>query len=133
MARRPHLSGDAASAAADAVLALLDGGFLRIYDGKKPANPDTPVGDQPLLAQLAFGSPAFSASSDGVATATAITGEQDAVAGTAKWFRTVATDETVVFDGWVGTSNADLVLDAVEVQRHAPVDVTALTYSQAKT
>jgi hypothetical protein len=52
------LSTVSRNAAADAVLARLDGGMLRIYTGPQPASPQAPaVGT--LLVELPFAAPAF--------------------------------------------------------------------------
>src|SRR4051812_32376973 len=110
MAHSPSLANVAANAAADAVTALLATGYLRIYSGTQPTNADTAIGAQVLLAELRFGATAFAASVAGVATANAITSDAAADAtGTAAWFRALKSDgTTVVFDGSVGTSGADL-------------------------
>lgn len=132
MANNPVLSSQARNAAADAICALLNSGKLRIYDGAQPANPNTAISTQTLLAELTFGATAFGAASAGVATANAITGDTSADAtGTATWFRTLKSDGTTpVFDGSVGTSNADLILGSVAIQAGAAVNVTSATYTE---
>jgi len=135
MALTPKLSNAAASAAADAVTALLANGYLRIYDGTQPATADTAISTQVLLAELRFGATAFAAASNGVASANAITADSSADAtGTATWFRALKSDGTsVVFDGSVGTSGANLNLNSVAISAGAAVSVSALTYTQSKT
>lgn len=131
----PSLSNAAASAAADTVLALLDGGYLRIYSGVQPATADTALAAQVLLAELLFGSPAFGAAVAGVATANAITADAAANAtGTATWFRALQSNgTTVVFDGSVGTSAAaNLALNSVAIALGAAVSVSSFTYTQQK-
>jgi len=130
-----NISNAAASAAADAVTALVNTGYLRIYDGTQPANANTAVSTQVLLAELRFGSTAFGAASNGVATANAITGDTAADAtGTASWFRALKSDGTsAVFDGSVGTSGANLNLNTTSIVANAAVNVTSLTYTQSKT
>src|SRR3990167_5565593 len=82
------LSDMASNAAADAVTRLLDGGTLRIYDGRRPATADTAITGQTLLAELIFSRPAFEAAVDGIAKARAITPDQSANGGgEATWFR----------------------------------------------
>ena len=54
MANNLKLSNAAVNAEADALSVLLDNGYLRIYDGTQPANADTPISTQTLLAE--FGS-----------------------------------------------------------------------------
>ena len=133
MALNPKISNASANAAADAVCALLNGGKLQIYDGSQPATADEAVDAQVKLAELTFGSPAFGAAADGVATAEAITADSDADAtGTAAWFRCVTSGAAKTFDGSVGTSGCNLNMNSVEIQIHAEVSVTSLTYTQPK-
>ena len=139
MALNPQITNAAASAAADAVVDLIDAGgagVLRIYDGAQPATADTAIGAQVLLAALPFGATAFGAASNGVATANAITDDSSADAtGTAAWFRVLANGGTgaTIFDGTVGASGADLNLNTVSIVSGAAVSVTSLTYTQSKT
>jgi len=132
MALNSQLSTTAVNAAADAVVDLLDGGYLRIYNGTQPPDANTAVSDQTLLAELRFGTPAFGDASGGEAEANAITAEDSALDdGTATWFRALQSDgSTIVFDGSVDTANANLILDNVEILTGMAVDVTALTYTQ---
>jgi hypothetical protein len=134
MALNPKRANAAVNAAADAVTALLNSGKLRIYDGTQPATADTAVSTQALLAELTFNATAFGAASAGVATANSITADTSANAsGTASWFRAVKSDgTTTVFDGSVGTSSADLVLNSVAISSGAQVSVTSFTYTENK-
>lgn len=138
MANNPQITNAAASAAADAVVDRIDlgsgAGKVRIYDGSQPATADTAVSSQVLLAELTMSDPAFGAASNGVATASAISDDTSANAtGTASWFRVVDSDNNAVFDGTVGTSSADLILNTVSIVAGATVSITALTYTQSKT
>jgi hypothetical protein len=135
MANNPQLTNAAASAAADAVVDLLNTGYLRVYDGTQPATADTAITSQVLLAELVLNATAFGSASNGVATANAITSDPSANAtGTATWFRVLQSDgTTVMFDGEVGTSGSDLNLNTVSIQSSAEVSVTSLTYTQSKT
>lgn len=110
---------------------LANSGLLRIYSGSQPASPETAIGAQTLLAELELNATAFGAAANGVITANAITDDDDADAsGTAAWYRLVKSDGvTVLWDGSVGTSNADLVLNSVAIQQHARVSVTSFTYT----
>jgi hypothetical protein len=129
MALNPKFSNAAVNAAVDAMAALLNTGYLRIYDGTQATDANTAVGAQVLLAELRFGATAFGGAVAGVATANAITADSDANAtGTATWFRCLKSDgTTVVFDGSVGTATANLVLNSVAIQIHAAVSVSSLT------
>ena len=134
MALNPKLTSLAATAEANAVAALLNDGWLRLYSGSQPSTADEAVTSQVILAELRFGNPAFGSASDGVAAANAITGDSSANAtGTATWFRCFQPDGTTpVFDGSVGTSNSNLVLNSVEISAGAQVDVTSFTFAAQK-
>ncbi len=138
MALNPQLTNAAASAAANAVTALIDvggAGFLRVYDGSQPATADTAIGAQVLLASLRFSATSFGSASNGVSTAAAITSDSSADAtGTAAWFRIFAGNGTTgVLDGTVGTSGCDINFNTVSFVIGAAISVSALTYTQAKT
>jgi hypothetical protein len=132
MAQDLRQSEETVNAKADAVAALLDDGYLRLYDGARPATPDDGVTTQNLLAELRFGNPAFGAAVLGTITATAIT--QDAAAnatGTATWYRALKADGTSpVQDGSVGTSDANIVMNSVDIQVNAIVAVSSLTHTE---
>lgn len=135
MALNPKRTSGAANAAVDAMAALLNAGKLRIYAGAQPADADTALSGQTLLAELTFANPAFGAGVAGVATANAITGDATADAtGTAAFFRALKSDGvTVVYDGSVGAGGSfDLVLNTVAIQAGAQVNVTALTLTESK-
>lgn len=134
MATNPKLSNAGANAAADAVVDLADNGYIRIYDGTQPTDADTAIGAQVLLAELRWNATAFGAAVAGIATANAITADSSANAtGTATWFRALKSDgTTVLFDGSVGTSSADLIMTTTSIVSGAEVSVTAFTYAQSK-
>jgi hypothetical protein len=129
MSLNPIFASDAVNAAATAISALLDAGYLRIYSGTQPDSPETEIDDQVLLAELTLGSPAFGDPVDGLLTAEAITAEDSNLAdGTATWARLVASDgTTAVADGSVGLSDANVVLDDVDIVTGGTVTVSALT------
>ena len=134
MALNPKRSNAAVNAAADALTTLLNNGYLRIYDGTQPATADTAVSSQTLLAELRFNATAFGAASAGVATANAFTSDASANnTGTASWFRALKSDgTTVVFDGSVGTTSADLVVNSTGISTGAEVSVSSFTYTENK-
>lgn len=134
MALTQNISNAAASAAADAVCALCNNGFVDLFDGAQPANVGTAIGSQVKLASLPLAATAFGAAVNGVATANAITSDADADAtGTAAWMRAYQADHvTAVWDGSVGTSGCNLNLGTVSIVQHGTVSVSALTYTQAK-
>lgn len=135
MASDPRITNAVASAMCDALVDLLDSGYLRIYDGTIPTNADTAVGAQTLLAELRFNATAFGSASNGVATANALTADSSANAtGTASWFRALKSDgTTVVMDGTVGTSGEDLNLNTTSIVSGAAVSVSSMTVTMPKT
>jgi hypothetical protein len=116
---------------ADGLSDLLDNGYLRIYDGSQPANADTAISTQVLLAELRFNATAAPAASNGVLTFNSITAEDSALAnGTAAWYRCLKSDgTTVVMDGTVGTSGANLNLSSVAITIGSSVAVTSFTHT----
>ncbi len=109
---------------------LANSGKLRIYSGTQPATPETSTAET-LLAELTMNATAFGSASAGVITAASITDDSDADAtGTAAWYRLLKSDgTTVLWDGSVGTSSADLIMNSVAIQIHARVSVTSFTYT----
>ncbi|MBK7086929.1 MAG: hypothetical protein IPH53_20685 [Flavobacteriales bacterium] len=115
------LSSLAADAAADAVTARVDGGYLRVY------------GDVALVVELRFANPAFNPATGGVARANPIVAGY-ARGGIARTFRAVAADgATVVFEGTVNSREpADMVLGDTNIQPNAHVSVDVFTYTHPK-
>jgi len=135
MAKNPKFSNVGVSAKADAMLALLNNGYLRIYDGAQPTDADSGVGGAVLLAELRFNATAFGVAVAGVALANAITPDASADAtGTATWFRCLKSDgTTVIHDGSVGAGGTfDLVLNSTSIQVGAEVTITTFTYTENK-
>lgn len=136
MALAPSITTAAQNAAADAVTALVNvggTGSLRLYSGTAPADANTALSGNTLLANLAMSATAFGSASSGVATANTITADSSADnTGTATFFRVLAGNgTTVVIQGSVGTSSADLVLVTTSIVATQPVSVSSLTYTQA--
>ncbi len=133
MALNPKTSGARRSAMVDNMTANLNSGFFRLYDGTQAVDADTSIGAQVLLAELTFNSTAFGSASAGSASANAITADSSANAtGTATWYRLVKSDgTTVVMDGSVGTSGANLNLNSVAIQSGAQVSISAFSVTMA--
>ena len=117
----------------DEITAIIDAGAgagrIRIYDGSRPANADTAVGAQTLLAELTFSATSFPAASGtpGSMTANAITDDSAADAtGTATWFRVVDDSTGVAMDGDVGTSGSDLNLNSVAIAIGIRVSISSM-------
>lgn len=127
-------SNETVNAGADAKLALLNNGYLRIYDGTRPTDANTAVVAQNLLVELRWNATAFAASSAGVAAANAISNALIAISGIATWFRALKSDGTTpVFDGEIGTSGSDLNLaNVVLVADGSYQAITGFTYTEPK-
>lgn len=134
------ITNNSAKAACDAVVDRLDLGStnpsarLRIYSGTAPADADTALSGNTLLAELAMSNPAFGAAADlnpgARATASAITDDTSADAtGTATFFRLVDRDGNVVFQGDITATGGGgtLTLNTVSIVAAALVKVTSLT------
>lgn len=134
MSNNPQLSNVAANAAADAIAALYNGGFIDFYDGTQPANAQTSVTTQVKLASCTFSNPSSVAAVAGVATANAITSAFALASGTASWARVYKSDHvTVVDDFSVGTTGCDLNMNTVTFVAGGIVSVTVFTFTQKKT
>ena len=131
MANNLKISTTAVNAQADTLSDLLDNGYLRIYDGTQPANANTAITTQVLLAELRFNATAAPAASGGVLTMNSITQDSSANnTGTATWFRALKSDgSTAVFDGSAGTASCDLNLGSTSITSGASVAVTSMTYT----
>src|SRR4051812_28323998 len=104
------------NARADAITtATGNAALLRIYDGTPPASANAALSGNTKLAELTAASPFAPAASGGVLTASAILQDTSADAtGTASFFRLYKSDgTTVIKQGTVGTSGADLNLNTV--------------------
>ena len=137
MATNTRVSAAGVNAACDAIVDLIDAGAsngtLKIYTATQPANPDTAISDQTLLATLTLDDPAFGAAADGVATAGSITSDTSADAtGTAAWFRVADSDGTAIIDGSVGTSGADLNMDSVDFTAGSNISISSWTFTVPK-
>lgn len=132
MALATSLANAQRSRAADAVTARCNTGYIRIYSGTRPTDANTALSGNTLLAELRFNATAFGAASNGVATANAITSDSSADAtGTATFVRCFESDgTTVVFDGDVGTSSANLILTTVSIVAGVTVSISSFTYTQ---
>lgn len=122
MANAFIITNAVAQALATAFAAQVDAGtaaIMEIYDGSKPAGPETAVSGQTKLATLTFSATAFGSPADAnpgaSITANAITSDSSADDdGTATWFRILTqAGGTEIADGTVGTSSADLVMNTV--------------------
>lgn len=114
----------------DAITAFAgSGALIRLYTGAQPSNPQTAIGAQTLLGTLTCSSALAPAASGGVLTLNAVSSDTDADAGgTPTWFRMFKSDgTTVVMDGSVGTSDADLVLNTANIAQHSTLAISSAT------
>jgi hypothetical protein len=108
--------------------ALGSSGLLRLYSGAQPANPDTALSGNTLLAELALSATAAPGASSGVLTLSAIAADSSADAtGTATWGTLTTSGGTRKADFSVGTSGADLNLNTTSIVSGAQVSVSSFT------
>lgn len=104
---------------------------INIYSGTPPANADAALAGNTLLAQLICDSTAFSGYSDtgtaARATFATIASDNSADAtGTATFFRILTQNAgTVIAQGTVGTSDADLILNTTSITAGSTVSITS--------
>jgi hypothetical protein len=134
MALSPKFSNTAVNAEANALAVLLNNGYIRIYTGTQPANADTAITSQVLLAELRFNATAFGAAVAGVLTANTITTDTAADnTGTATWFRALQSDgTTVVLDGSAGESAVNLVLESADLVAGESVGILSFVLTVSK-
>jgi hypothetical protein len=130
MSLNTQLSDAVVSAQADALARLLDNGFLRLYSGAQPADANSALSGNTLLAELRFAATSAPAAVGGLLTFNALTSDSDADAsGTATFFRAFGSNGTaVVMDGSVGTSAANMIIAAVSISQHQTVSCSAFTH-----
>lgn len=102
---------------------------IRVYDGVRPADPDTAVTDQTLLLEFTLADPSFGSASDGVITLDAdpdlhATGLAN---GTATWARVVDSDSNPVADCKVSAAGGggDLIMSTTTVTVGLDVAITS--------
>ena len=107
------------------------GSIIRIYQGTQPANANTAISTQTLLVSLPIvGS--FGTDAKGTITIGAVTSAQAVATGTAEFFRIVKSDgTTVVMDGSVGTSDADMILNTTAIANTQTVTISSGTIIRA--
>ena len=126
-----RLATAAQNDALDAVTILINAtsaGSIKIYDGTQPANANTAISTQTLLATLAFSTDAFGDAVAGVSTAAAITGDSSVDAdGTATWARVVDGGGNTIMDVDAGTASTIMILNAVAFVTGGTVDADSMT------
>lgn len=119
------------NAQADLYGGELGAGYLRIYAGPVPASADAALGGATLLAELRFGNPAFGSARGGIVSANAINEDPSANAtGIASFYRTLKSDgSTVIEQGTVGTSGADMLVPTTSITKGIEVSVISFTHT----
>ena len=91
------------------------GSIINLYTGTQPANANTALAGNTLLVSLTV-SGAFGTDSNGTLTVGAVSNGTAVATGTATFFRiTKSNNLTVVMDGTVGTSGADMNFNTVSI------------------
>lgn len=131
MAKDTRITDAVRSLQALAIAQEFDNGYIRIYDGSRPAGPSTAVTTQVLLAELRFAATAVASESNGVLTFATITKDTAANAtGTATWARLLKSDgSTAIADVEVGVTGANLNLATTSIQSSVEVDITSATWT----
>jgi hypothetical protein len=107
------------------------GSIIRIYQGTQPANANTAISTQTLLVSLLIVGN-FGTDANGTITIGAVTSAQAVATGTAQFFRIVKSDgTTVVMDGSVGTSDADMILNTTAIANTQTVTISSGTIIRA--
>jgi len=107
------------------------GSIIRLYDGTQPANANTAISTQTLLVSLTVAG-SFGTDSNGTITLGSVTSGTAVASGTASFFRIVKSDgTTVVMDGSVSTSGADMNLNTTTVASSQTVSISAGTIIRA--
>jgi hypothetical protein len=107
------------------------GALINIYQGTQPANANTAISTQTLLVQLPI-SGTFGTDSNGTITLSTVTNGTAVATGTGQFFRIFKSDATtVVMDGSVGTSSADMILNNTSIATGQTVSISSGTIIRA--
>ena len=119
------------TARAELLAGWLNGGYLNIYDGARPASNGGTITTQNLLATVGLTDPAGSVT-DGVFEADAIEDVLILATGTAAWARSFDADDGTIADLDVGVngSSAAIWLDNVSLVEGGLVSVTAFVIAE---
>ena len=107
------------------------GAIIHIYDGTQPSNANTAISGQTLLVSLTI-SGSFGTDSNGTITLSSVSNGTAVATGTAQFFRITKSDNTtVVMDGSVGTSSADMILNNTSIATGQTVSISSGTIIRA--
>jgi hypothetical protein len=103
------------------------GALIKLYSGTQPASANDPITSQVLLVSLPVPG-VFGTDVNGTLTLNAVTPSIVVATGTATFFRITKSDNTtVVLDGSVGTSGADLNLNQTDLYPLETVTISSGT------
>jgi hypothetical protein len=103
------------------------GAIINIYQGTAPANANTAITTQTLLVSCVLAG-AFGTDTDGTLTLGTVNNGTAVATGTAGFFRIFKSDgTTVVMDGSVGTTGADMNLDTTTINITQTVNISGGT------
>jgi hypothetical protein len=100
--------------------------LFNIYSGTQPANANTAITTQVLLVSMPIAG-VFGTDTNGTLTLGAVTPANASASGTASFFRILKSDSSVIMDGSVGLTAADLILNTVDIVASQSVDITSGT------
>jgi len=100
--------------------------LFNIYSGTQPANANTAITTQVLLVSMPIAG-VFGTDTNGTLTLGAVTPANASASGTASFFRIFKSDNSVIMDGSVGLTAADLILNTVDIVASQSVDITSGT------
>lgn len=107
------------------------GAIIHIYQGTQPANANTAISGQTLLVSLTI-SGGFGTDSNGTLTLGTVTDGVAVATGTAEFFRITKSDNsTVIMDGSVAVSGADLNLNNTSIATTQVVGISSGTIIRA--
>ena len=107
------------------------GAIINIYGGTQPTNANTALSGQTLLVSCALAG-IFGTDTNGTLTLGTVNNGTAVASGTATFFRITKSDgTTVVMDGSVGTSGADMNLDNTSIATGQTVTITSGTIIRA--
>lgn len=124
--RTPDYGDLCLNAKANAACALLNGGALHLFED---------MTEQPPLAVLKFGTPAFALAADGRCTALAIESGAGRRDGRASWFRCFTKLGEYVYGGSCGPADSGEAFDAYldgDVQEGGEVRVSGFVYAERR-
>lgn len=107
------------------------GAIIHIYEGTQPTDANTAISGQTLLVSLTV-TGSFGTDSNGTITLGSVANGTAVATGTAQFFRITKSDNsTVVMDGSVGTSGADMNLNNTSIATTQVVSITSGTIIRA--